>query len=209
MYNKKMIVLEGIAGAGKSTNINMLKNKFDNIDGINIKISKLLENIEKTNFIDYNNTDYYLLLDNLKTILYNDSKKKIVLFERYYLSTLAHSYALSKLKKDDELYYKVFYWYKENIGKSINKPNAYIFLKIPIDIAIQRIEKRNENVVNKIWIKKEYLKLCEEYKRNFVNEYESDVKSYIVDSTMNLEDVNNKIYECIKEINKNECNCER
>ena len=82
MYNKKMIVLEGIAGAGKSTNINMLKNKFDNIDGINIKISKLLENIEKTNFIDYNNTDYYLLLDNLKTILYNDSKKKIVLFER-------------------------------------------------------------------------------------------------------------------------------
>ena len=81
MYNKKMIVLEGIAGAGKSTNINMLKNKFDNIDGINIKISKLLENIEKTNFIDYNNTDYYLLLDNLKTILYNDSKKKIVLFE--------------------------------------------------------------------------------------------------------------------------------
>ena len=33
--------------------------------------------------------------------------------------------ALSKLKKDDELYYKVFYWYKENIGKSINKPKYF------------------------------------------------------------------------------------
>ena len=45
MKNKKMIVLEGISGAGKSTNIKMLTNNEKNIDGINIKMSELMENV--------------------------------------------------------------------------------------------------------------------------------------------------------------------
>ena len=54
MENKKLIVLEGISGAGKSTNIQLLTSNERKIDGINIKISKLMENIDLCTKIIYN-----------------------------------------------------------------------------------------------------------------------------------------------------------
>lgn len=202
MKNKKMIVLEGISGAGKSTNIKMLTNNEKNIDGINIKMSELMENIEKTNYIDYTNTKYFLLLENLKTILYEDSKKEYVLFERYYLSSLAHAYAISIINNDKNIYKSVIKWYNNSIGKNIIKPDAYIFLDIPIEKAIDRINRRSESVVNNIWIEKRYMQLCEEYKIRFIQEFEKDVKVYKVDASKEINKVYKNILEIIKQINE-------
>lgn len=200
MKNKKMIVLEGISGAGKSTNIKMLTNNEKNIDGINIKMSELMENVEKKNYIDYTNTKYFLLLEKLKTILYEDSKKEYVLFERYYLSSLAHAYAISIINNDKNIYKSVINWYNDSIGKDIIKPDAYIFLDIPIEKAIDRINKRNESIVNNIWIEKRYMQLCEEYKISFIQEFEKDVKVYKVDASKEINRVYKDILEIIKQI---------
>ena len=202
MKNKKMIVLEGISGAGKSTNIKMLTNNERNIDGINIKMSELMENVEKTNYIDYTNTKYFLLLENLKTILYEDSKKEYVLFERYYLSSLAHAYAISIINNDKNIYKNVIKWYNNSIGKNIIKPDAYILLDIPIEKAIDRINKRNESIVNNIWTEKRYMQLCEEYKISFIQEFEKDVKVYKVDASREINKVYKNILEIIKQINE-------
>ena len=53
---KKMVVLEGISGAGKTTNVKMFVDREKNVDVLNIKMSKLMENVDKTNYIDYTNT---------------------------------------------------------------------------------------------------------------------------------------------------------
>lgn len=200
MKDKKLIVLEGISGAGKSTNIKLLTSSEDNIDHINIKMSKLMENVEKTNYIDYTNTKYFLLLENLKTILYEDSKKEFVLFERYYLSSLAHVYAMSVLNNDKKIYEDILDWYKKSIGNTIKKPYVYIFFDLPIEIAIQRIEQRNENVANNIWIERQYMQLCEEYKMNFIKEFEKDVKVFRLDATKNINEVYKEVLSIIESI---------
>lgn len=200
MKDKKLIVLEGISGAGKSTNIKLLTSSEDNIDGINIKMSKLMENVEKTNYIDYTNTKYFLLLENLKTILYEDSKKEFVLFERYYLSSLAHVYAMSVLNNDKKIYEDILDWYKKSIGNTIKKPHVYIFFDLPIEIAIQRIEQRNENVANNIWIERQYMQLCEEYKMKFIKEFEKDVKVFRLDATKNINEVYKEVLSIIENI---------
>ena len=56
---------------------------------------------------------------------------------------------------------------------------------------------RNEKVVNNIWLEREYMELCEEYKRNFVKEFENDVKIYKIDATLDIQEVYNQIKQII------------
>lgn len=197
MKEKKLIILEGISGAGKSTNINLLLKNRNDVDSINIKMSKLLENVEKTNTIDYSNTDYYLLLEMLKTALFKDSKKDYVICERNYLSSLAHTYAVGLKSKDFSTYEKVLRWYKNNINEALIKPDAYIYIDIPIDYSIKRIYERNESVVNDVWIEKEYMQVCETYKKDFISKNEPDVKIFHIDGTKNLDEVYKEIVNII------------
>lgn len=189
MKDSKLIVLEGISGAGKSTNIALLQKSRDDVDGVNIKISQLLGNIEKEHRIDYSNPMYYFLLDELKAALLDDSPKQLVLYERYYVSTIAHAYAESVLH-GSTIYEGVFRWYRETIGNRLRKPDAYILLDLPVKIAESRIQTRGEPVINKVWIAQKYLELCETYKRNFLCEQEGDVKQFQVDASQTLEEVN-------------------
>ncbi|MDE6408181.1 MAG: deoxynucleoside kinase [Anaeroplasmataceae bacterium] len=178
--------------------INIILNKRNDVDGINIKIGKLLENVRKTNFIDFSNTDYFLLLEKLKTIIFKDSPKKIVLFERYYLSTLAHTYAMGIFNNDFEPYLKVLAWYHESINKTLLKPDAYIFIEAPMDLLESRVNQRSEEVVNSVWIDKKYMQICEEYKKKFIENYENDVKVFFVDGSKCIAEVNDEISRLLK-----------
>lgn len=200
MNNKKMVIFEGVSGAGKTTIINQLIKENNNIDSINIKMSKLMENVEKTNYIDYTNSKYFLLLEELKNILYEDSKKNIVVFERYYLSSLAHAYAMSIIKNDKDIYDNIFLWYKKNIDNRLKQPFAYIYFNLPIDKATKRIKKRNETVANDIWIENRYMQLCEDYKKKFFKTYEKNVKIFEIDATKSVDEIYDKVLNIIKNI---------
>lgn len=202
--NKKLVVLEGISGAGKTTLAKLLKQRENNVDTVNIKISKLLENVEINNYIDYSNTKYYLLLENLKTIIFEDSKKDFVIYERYYLSSLAHAYAMSKMNGMKKNYEDILKWYKTNIGDKIVKPDVYILLEIPTKLSIDRIKNRDDNtIVNDVWIDTEYMEICENYKLKFINKYEKEVPVYRIDGTQKIEKIYNEVIKILKLIHNN------
>lgn len=145
MYNKPVIVFEGIEGSGKTLHINLVSNylKKKRIDHIKIrepgghknseKIRNLILN-NKSNF--NNNTDLLLYLaarseniDYLKTYY----KKKIILIDRFVDSTIAYqhfgmSVDLSIIKKINNHLIKNF-----NVNftflNTVNQKNMKIRLK--------------------------------------------------------------------------------
>lgn len=187
MMKKQLYVFEGYSGAGKSTSIMELVKNNSIIDGINIKMSQVLGQVATSNYVDYTNSAYYLLLEELKTALFNDSHKKYVVMERYFLSSLAHGYAMSKLLNNDDYYDKIYSWYKHNLDHTIREPDAYVYFDLPLDVAMNRIYQRNETVVNSVWIQEDYLKLCEEYKHCYFKE--QGCKVYYIDAEQTKEQV--------------------
>lgn len=197
---KKLIVFEGISGAGKSTIINLLMRRLENVDGINVKMSSLMDDVQKTNSVDFKNSKYYLLLEELKTILFEDSTKELIVFERYYISALAHAYALNKIDNNPTIYNELFKWYTNNIGNRLTMPDIYIVFDLPLDVSLARIQKRNQKVTDEIWIDKDYLLFCEEYKNNFLKNVESNIKVFRIDANNDIEYVYNEVIKILKEL---------
>ena len=144
-----LVVFEGIDGAGKTTQAKKLfdrlikkeldviltKEPSDSMYGLKIKKLAQGERLSVTAIDEYN-----LFLNDRRTHVENLikpalQKRKIVILDRYYFSTMAYQGALGldyqKIKEDNELFAPV--------------PEIVFFLKIPARLGLRRIQKsRNE-----------------------------------------------------------------
>lgn len=115
-----------------------------------------------------------------KKILPALHEKKVVVSDRYYVSTLAYS----SLSDDASLFL--------DIAKYFPKPDLTIFIDIPVDIALERIKKRGE--AEEIFEKKESLeKIAAAYRRLVSNIPEE--KKLVLDGTKPISEVFHSIRE--------------
>ena len=203
MYNKPLIVFEGIEASGKSSHIKnveyYLKQKKINFikirePGGNYNSEKIRKLILKNNS-DFNNlTDLYLYLasrsENVEKIIKQNYNKKIILIDRFIDSTLAYQhYGMGLNKKLIEMNNKFILG---NIKISftflniVNKKNLEIRLKERSKL--NRYDKFKSEFYTKV--QKGFVKIMKKNKKNYL----------IINSNLNLEDNKKKIINKINQL---------
>ena len=193
LKSKKIIVLEGIDGSGKTSQILRLKNTLKN-QGRNVKImceskNKLAENLGN-NLKEGESLKQMLLFGALRVETIKDmleSEEEIVIYDRFILSSIAY-----QCQKDIRM---------EVITKRVNelilsfygvKPLLTIYLNIEIQEAIKRIENREQRKVNKeeekILIKAKLL----------YEKHSNEMK--VINSNQTIEEVSSEIEKLVKNV---------
>ena len=193
LKDKKIIVLEGIDGSGKTSQILRLKNTLKN-QGRNVKImceskNKLAENLGN-NLKEGESLKQMLLFGALRVETIKDmleSEEEIVIYDRFILSSIAY-----QCQKDIRM---------EVITKRVNelilsfygvKPLLTIYLNIEIQEAIKRIENREQRKVNKeeekILIKAKLL----------YEKHSNEMK--VINSNQTIEEVSSEIEKLVKNV---------
>ncbi|MGC9141279.1 MAG: dTMP kinase [Caldimicrobium sp.] len=142
----KLIVIEGIDGAGKSTLFTILKERFSHknivfsFEPTQGQYGKILRNLLKEAKGDQKTLLELFLKDRTehveKLILPSLKEGKTILLDRYYLSTIAYQGVHFR-----ELPYLLLK--NETIAPL---PDLVIYLEIPIKLALERIQKRNKDI---------------------------------------------------------------
>ncbi len=186
------IVLEGIDGAGKSTQAFLLEKYFksknrkvfvtreptDGIVGgiIRAALNKKLKLSQRTMQILFS-ADRSEHEEEIKARL---KANYVVICDRYFYSTIA--YGMVELNKD---------WLIQ-LNSQFLQPHVTILLDVPAEIALRRVNKRfSKTIFEKINYLEKVRKNFLELKKNFKN-------YYIVDGTKSIQEVNEKILKIIK-----------
>ena len=156
----KFIVIEGIDGSGKSTQINLL---IDNIISLNNwyftreasggPIGRMIRDVYLSGLRNADERIINMLyaadrLDHITNdkdgILTYINKGYNVVSDRYYLSSMAyHTYMMN----DDEIYEAMYNVIKMNqYSIDLIKPNVTFYIDIDPSISLNRILKRNEDI---------------------------------------------------------------
>ena len=193
LKSKKIIVLEGIDGSGKTSQILRLKNTLKN-QGRNVKImceskNKLAENLGN-NLKEGESLKQMLLFGALRVETIKDmlkSEEEIVIYDRFILSSIAY-----QCQKDIRM---------EVITKRVNelilsfygiKPLLTIYLNIELQEAIKRIENRE-----KIKVSKEEEKILKKAKLLY-EKHSNEMK--VINSNQTIEEVSSEIEKLVKNV---------
>lgn len=165
-----LIAIEGIDGAGKTTQVIQLKQRlevlgFDIVtfkEPTNLKYSKIFRNMAMHNNVHFRDPEKESNLfiedrkiDVKKNIKPNLKKGKIVIMDRYYYSNMAYQGALGL---DPEII-------KEKNEKIAPIPNVAFILDVSPEVGINRIiNKRGDKINN--YERKSYLKKVRTYFKN-------------------------------------------
>ena len=193
LKDKKIIVLEGIDGSGKTSQILRLKNTLKN-QGRNVKImceskNKLAENLGN-NLKEGESLKQMLLFGALRVETIKDmlkSEEEIVIYDRFILSSIAY-----QCQKDIRM---------EVITKRVNelilsfygiKPLLTIYLNIELQEAIKRIENREKRKVSK-----EEEKILKKAKLLY-EKHSNEMK--VINSNQTIEEVSSEIEKLVKNV---------
>ena len=219
--NGKLIVIEGLDGSGKSTQIEILKNRLSAL-GKNIRQIKLPDYDNKSSTLvkmylggefgsdpaDVNiyaaslfyTVDRYANYKNVWSDDYLDGT--LILADRYTTSNAVHqTVKLSKDKWDSYLDW-LFETEYEKVG--IPKPDAVIFLDMDVDISQKLMSKRYCGEETKKDVHEanvDYLKKCHEAALYTAERFGWKViKCYEGESPLPIEKISEEIFDCVREM---------
>ena len=209
----KIYSIEGNIGSGKSTLLKELKNKYKNHkeiyflkepvniwttikdkDNKNI-IEKFYENQEKYGF-KFQMMAYISRLNILKEALKNKEIKVIITERSLQTDKNIFCKMLYNDGKIDEIGYQIYNrWFDTFLGDYENV--NFIYLKTDYKISYERILKRNRKGEEDIPI--EYIKLCDKYHNDWLNNEEPLILNGNIDINDNykkhLEKIDNNIFK--------------
>ena len=219
--NGKLIVIEGLDGSGKSTQIEILKNRLSAL-GKNIRQIKLPDYDNKSSTLvkmylggefgsDPADVNIYAASLFYTVDRYANYKKvwrddylggTLILADRYTTSNAVHqTVKLSKDKWDSYLDW-LFETEYEKVG--IPKPDAVIFLDMDVDISQKLMSKRYCGEETKKDVHEanvDYLKKCHEAALYTAERFGWKViKCYEGESPLPIEKISEEIFDCVREM---------
>lgn len=176
-----IIAIEGLPGAGKTTVVNYICKTCKGL-----KVVKEIIN----NPIKLKNQYYYLQSDRLKyqkAYIYAKKGYHVVL-DRSHVSTLMFNYTRDKLY-GFKSYYHIKQLIDENIISKYEIPEAYIYIKVPIEIGLKRKNRKLGNSTRYLWNSKHFLL---EMEKNIIK-YIKSKRVYVIENQGRQEDFYKKI----------------
>lgn len=207
-----IIEIVGIDGSGKTSLANYI------VENITLENEGFvfLNPFEKRECIDeieqvanqFNKTKYELFSDRLINYLWIDDllnnyiniilpiiqSNKSIIFDRYLLSARIYSKLTTNYSMD------MIYDY---LDKHLPRPNVYIFLNLPVEIALQRIYQRGKPLA--FYESKQYLNKINIYYNNYFKNKESIINEKIIylDASKPIDKIGKEAIEnIIKLLNK-------
>lgn len=199
----KLIVIEGISGCGKTTLLEYLSNKYDNIlylGGYDIRdnsseLTKLCNKLckQKVYFDLPLMCEFHFFLSELlydieRHILPALKSGKTIIYDNYVMSILAveSAIALSSFGDDAEMYIKYFKNTIDNLVKmrTIVEADFTVFVDTNIEMTINRLKDRDEYENNY----NDLMKLQEQIRNNYFNLLSGNDNSVLIYNNSTLND---------------------
>ena len=191
---EKIIALEGMPGAGKTTFINQYVNS-ENI--IFVPQLQIEENI--LNKDDMETSKQFLFAEQKKTEQLQALGKQYseVVIDRTFFTTLAYCYARSKVSSTPEEYISLLRVY-EGIKHTITFPTLVIFLDVSIGESIKRRLIYSEDIRYKNWFDPVFLGYLKEF-------YTTELKKFFPEVLLNIDTIDLKVHDVSNRINEVLC----
>lgn len=199
----KFIVIDGVGGSGKGTQINLLKEKFG--DKVHFTRepggSEFAEKVRELMMSeDSRNADGYSLFSLVwagrRNHVYEVVKNKLeagihVVSDRFDSSTFAYQ-IFGQEQKDLE---EVFYFIREKFLGNL-KPDLYIILDIDVEEGVKRMKSRDPNKSHFHDQPKEYYERIREGYKNFTEKFGAK----IIDGNRPIEEVHQDILKLLESV---------
>lgn len=191
---ERIIALEGMPGAGKTSFINNYSNKKDVVFVPQLQIEESILNKD-----NLETSKQFLFAEKKKMeLIYNLGKKhREIIIDRTFLTTLAYCYARSKINNTPDEYASLLRVYND-IKQTIIFPTHIIYLDVSVDKSIYRRSSYSKESKYKNWFNPVFLS----HLKNF---YDTELKKFFPTILLNIDTTNLDLKEVTDKINNVLC----